>query len=569
MEDLSRFVRGAPGWKFYIVPIFILAVVDYVLVGSILEVAIGFILSFILVIIFDSIFIKIGKFHFPLRRIVYLDFISYGLWTVIFWISHLLDAFGSVEAQLFFAVSFVSFFRVLIFEVYYTEKISYLLPPSLNYTYAAIITFGYLFGGYSLIIPFVLSSVISALIAILFARSVLSDFATDYGVSPMKLLQFFLNFRSMGDSDQVGKEFFDRIYKKEQIVPVKVIDIRNSHGPLVSLIFPYVHPGPFGRLGCSDLPIRLQDKLSDMGRELMVFHTSTTHANNCQGENDIDNIASGIREALRKMKYTKVMSRFRKLNAGRYSITLMRFGNFGFGGVVPDLEPFDDIELGEGMRVMEAIKAHGASEFALVDAQNNFTKGANELRDCSDLIKPFTREFVRSNPNLPAKVGFASLKATFPGLAKMGIQTLAINSGERNDAIVLTDSNNVTREVIDMVRKKSAHIVSNVEIYTTDNHIVNASTLDVFPLGMDGDLDIISDLIVGTIRDAVRNTGNVELGMASVDVGVKMGEENSYHKLTASVLSTVKKAKRAIAFTLPLALIISFLLFLIPFSSLF
>lgn len=542
--------------------------IDYILVRSIRDVVIGFIVSFCLVIIFDSIFIRIGKFHFPLRRIVYLDFISYGLWTVIFWICHLLNAFGNMEAQVFFAVSFVSFFRVLIFEVYYSEKLSRLLPPSLNYTYASIITFVYLLGGYPLIVPFVLASAISAVIAILFARSVLSGFASDYGVSPTKLLQFFLNFRSMGDTDQIGKEFFDRMYRKEQVVPVKVIDIRNPDGPVVTLVFPYVHPGPFGRLGCSDLPVRLQDRLSDTGRELMVFHTSTTHANNCQGESDVDNIASGVREALGKMNYTNVMSRFRKLNAGRYSITLMRFGNFGFGSVVPDLEPFDDIELGEGMRIMKAIRDQGASDFALVDAQNNFTKGANELRDCSDLIKPFSREYARSATTSPARVGFSSLKASFPGLAKMGIQTLVFNSGDRNDAVVLTDSNNVKREVIDLVRKKAAHIVSNVEIFTTDNHIVNASTLDVFPLGMDGDLDIISDLIVGTIREALKKTSNVEIGMSSVDVRVKMGEENSYHKLTASVLSTVRKAKRAIALTIPLALIISFLLFLIPFSSL-
>ena len=57
------------------------------------------------------------------------------------------------------------------------------------------------------------------------------------------------------------------------------------------------------------------------------------------------------------------------------------------------------------------------------------------------------------------------------------------------------------------------------------------------------------------------------VGMGSADVRIKMGEENSYHKLTENVLSTVRKAKYAIAGTLPMALIISYLIFLVPFSS--
>ena len=139
--------------------------------------------------------------------------------------------------------------------------------------------------------------------------------------------------------------------------------------------------------------------------------------------------------------------------------------------------------------------------------------------------------------------------------------------GDRIDAIVLTDSNNITTETIEMVREKSRHIVSNVEIYTTDNHIVNASTLDVFPLGIKGDVDIISELIVGTIKNAVRDVSDSKVGMGSADVRIKMGEENSYHKLTENVLSTVRKAKYAIAGTLPMALIISYLIFLVPFAS--
>ncbi|QRF74548.1 putative membrane protein [Thermoplasmatales archaeon] len=569
IEDLTRFVRGAPGWKFYIVPLIFIMGIDYLLIRSLRDVLIGIFLSFVFVLVFDRIFILLGKFVFPMRRIAYLDFVSFGIWTIIFWIVHFLNLLVGTESQVFFSIAFVSFFRLLIFYVYYSEKVTSLLLPSLNYTYAGIVSFAYIYGGYPLIIPFLLASLASALIAVVFTKIVLSKFSKDYGVSATKLLQFFLNFRSVGDTDQVGKEFFERIYRKEQVVPVKVIDILSGEKSKVTMVFPYVHPGPFGRLGCSDLPIRLQEKLPDIGRELMVFHTTTTHSNNCQGEDDIERLAEGIKKALSKIQYVDTMSRFRKLNAGKYSIGMIRIGDFGFGSIIPEREPFDDVELGEGMRVMESIKTHGARDFALIDAQNNFTKGAKELRDCDDLIKPFTREFGRNIPNSPAMIGFSSLKTGFPGLAGMGIQTLAFRTGERLDAIVLTDSNNITSSTIEKVRKKSANIVSNVEIYTTDNHIVNASTLDVFPLGIKGDIDLISELIVGTIKEAVKDVNEVKVGMGSANVMVKMGEENSYHKLTENVLSTVRKAKYAIAGTLPMALVISYLIFLVPFSLFF
>ncbi|MCL5679558.1 MAG: hypothetical protein M1301_04985, partial [Candidatus Thermoplasmatota archaeon] len=56
IEDLTRFVRGAPGWKFYIVPLTVIMGIDYLLIHSLRDVLIGIFLSFVFVLLFDWVF---------------------------------------------------------------------------------------------------------------------------------------------------------------------------------------------------------------------------------------------------------------------------------------------------------------------------------------------------------------------------------------------------------------------------------------------------------------------------------------------------------------------------------
>ena len=58
------------------------------------------------------------------------------------------------------------------------------------------------------------------------------------------------------------------------------------------IVFPYVHPGPFGEIGTSNLPFKIYSRTSDISQETMVFHTSTTNSNNCASDADVDNLAS-------------------------------------------------------------------------------------------------------------------------------------------------------------------------------------------------------------------------------------------------------------------------------------
>ncbi|EQD38825.1 hypothetical protein B1A_17108 [mine drainage metagenome] len=305
--------------------------------------------------------------------------------------------------------------------------------------------------------------------------------------------------------------------------------------------------------------------MDDIKCDLMVFHTTTTNDNNCSGEEDVASISNGISAALLSSKSADNMAKIRKVNASKYSISIFRFGDFGFGAILPEREPFDDISLPEGKKVMESVIESGASDFAVIDAQSNFTPGVVELIDCSLLIRPFEREFHRMEPKYPIMAGYARGSYNTESLGQMGIQVLAFRQETETSIIILTDSNNITRELMDKLRGRLSDLSKNVEIYTTDNHVVNGSTLDMNPLGQRDDLEKLTEKIRSIVEICISSIRECSAKMGSADVKVKMGSEESYQELLDTVFTSVKISKKLAAIIIPAAclipLIITYLIF--------
>lgn len=567
-SDLTKMVKKSPHWSMLSLYSAVILFVDYLLLRNLLVVLVGILGSYILVIFLDIIFVKITKTHFPTRRIYYLNFMSLGLSSVFFWIVYMIHLFPSIESLLMVSISSATLLRVLIFYTYYSDKLTKFFIPALNYTYAAIFALSIAFRNPITIIPFIISSIVYVIGGIIFVKSSTKEFSKEYGESATKIIQMFLNYNNNEASLEVGNKFFGQIYAHSRRVPVKVIDVvRTDNSKLVTMVFPYVHPGPFGTLGSSDLPLRLQHRLSDLGNDLMVFHTTTTNSNNCSGDQDLDEIAVGIRTCLKDMKYTDTMSRFKKINVGKYAIGMQKFGKYGFGAIIPEREPFDDIKLKPGLEIMHTVEKEALDEFALVDAQNFFTEKAPELENCEGMDKAFTRELNRLESKFPARMGYYRLHEPMPELGSMGIQAIVTETAGKYQAVVLTDSNNITREVVELSRELVKDEVQSLEIYTTDNHYVNANNLDINPLGRSNTTDAASDLIKRTVLMAKNSVTDVRIGMKSHTVRVKMGEENTYQKLIESVFTSLKMAKYTIIITIPSSIIASIAVFrfVLPF----
>lgn len=561
-SDLTKMVKKSPHWSILSVYSAVIMFIDYILLRDLTLVLIGILGSYILVNILDLLFVRISKAHFPVRRIYYLNFMSLGLYSVFFWIAFAVHLFSSVESMLMVSISFATLLRVLIFYTYYSDRASKFFIPALNYTYAAIIAFFLTFRNPLVILPFIISSIIYVIAGIIFVKSSTKEFSREYGESATKIIQMFLNYNNDEETQELGNRFFSQIYAHSRRVPVKVIDvIRKDNSRMVTMVFPYVHPGPFGALGSSDLPQRLQNRFGDLGTDLMVFHTTTTNSNNCSGDPDVDEIAAGIRVCMKDMKYIDTMTPFKKINAGKYVIGMQKFGDYGFGAIIPEKEPFDDVKLKPGLEIIKQVEKDSLSEFALVDAQNFFTEKAPELDGCESMSKVFSRELDRMDSKYPARMGYARLHEDMPELGSMGIQAIVTQAGEKFQAVVLTDSNNITREVVERSRELVDGEVQLLEIYTTDNHYVNANNLDINPLGRSNTVESASDLIRRTVIEAKKNVTDVRIGMKSHTVKVKMGEENTYQKLIDSVFTSLKMAKYTIIITIPSSIIASIAVF--------
>jgi putative membrane protein len=179
--------------------------------------------------------------------------------------------------------------------------------------------------------------------------------------------------------------------------------------------------------------------------------------------------------------------------------------------------------------------------------------------------RTFEREFNRDIPKYDLMVGYAHVTAKSPGLGPMGIQTLVFRVGDKDQAIVLTDSNNIKDELMSLAEQKVAGKVAYMDIFTTDNHYVNQSTLDMNPLGERDDDVMISDLIAQSIDKAIADIEPCRAGMGSSNVTVSMGEENMFEKLLSNVFKSLKQAKYSILAVVALTIAFSFIVFNLPF----
>jgi putative membrane protein len=562
LAGLSKYVKRSPKWYYFVLPLFIIFLIDYIILGNISNIFVILVIPFFIFIVIDIATIKITNSKFNLNRIMYMDFISIGMATLFFWAGVLLKPLIAMSyySILALAIAFPAFLRFLVLYIYYPAKMGMAMLLSANYTFSYIISSVAFYDISSIAFKFIIPLIVATIVYIVFSYVFLTlstiKFTKKYSSKPSELIDFFLDRDNDGE---IGDKFFGHVYNRKRRVPVITTNIKSGDKDMVTLIFPFVHPGPFGNLCTSNLPVKLAEELKR--DNIMVFHTATTNSNNCSGKNDIKSIADAVSKSLSKMKYTDKVSDFVKFNVDGYDVSLQKFGNSAFSAVIPYGKVFDDISLESGLKVMKALHNSGADNFALLDAQNSFTKDAEELSECDMLITPLIEHFKDTPADYPAVIGYAQNYKKINGLASMGIQALVLKINGSYNAIVLTDSNNISRDIIKLARSGVDKRVKNMDIYTTDNHVVNVGQLDINPLGMHCDPSEVVDLINKTVSQAIETASPATVGMNTDYVNVTMGEENAFHNLIQTVKGSIRVAKYSIGFVLLISMLISVISF--------
>lgn len=547
-SDLSRFLKRAPKIQTYIIPIALFIVADFFLIQNIYTLSVAFVLPLILVIALDRLFVYGARFNFPQRRINYLDFMSFFFAEIYFVILRLaFPGFLDLEFEIMLAFSTTGLLRSMVLYTYYSEKFRNIVLPSLIYTLAIMVGLAFMRMNHLSYLYFILITLLFSTGGYIFADVSVRGFKEEFGQSPIKILNFFLNSRTPGSNEDAARKFFMRIYNVESTVPVKVVDIKKTDGTRkATLVFPYIHPGPFGNIGTSNIPYKLQQRLPEIESDLLVFHTTTTNSNNSASESDIDGIAEAARTALSKVEYQDTISEFKSFEVDGNRLGLLKFGEFGLAAMIPEGKRFDDVSLSEGLRMIESMKSQFAKDFITVDSQINFLQGAQPLNNLDEMIETAEKEFPALSSDNRARIGYSRKLISANAMGPMGIQCLVLENKKGMQALVLTDSNNIMDTLIELSRSKVKDTISDIEFFTSDNHYINAGTLDMNPLGQRDDINAIAEAIAECVKDAIEDVEDCSLGMATEYTQVSMGEENIFKRLLESVRGSLRKARTTI-----------------------
>ncbi len=370
-------------------------------------------------------------------------------------------------------------------------------------------------------------------------------FRHSFGINGIKMVSFFLDYMTEGGERRAKEiESFFQSFSIPIAAWVGIVAFRTERGVKALVVVPYIHPGPFAKLGGSDLPAKLLEDLGDLTPNLLVPHGPATHDFNPATSQECKKIAAEVRHLLKDVEYSDEGSLFVRSRKGLAHTSAQMFGDslVIVGGMAPN--PTDDIDHSTGYTAANEGKAAGAKEAMFIDAHNCMEEGSGLVlfgsqasQDIVESSGDASREAMQSRTKgmrmgIAQEAGFVEER---DGLGSMGTQALVVETDGQKVAYLLYDGNNMVPGLREKLLAASREFVDDAEILTSDNHSVNATMGGYNPVGWKTD----HDLIVEKTKDALRAAlGNLE----DVEVGAKMGTIHGFRVFghqSATRLATV------------------------------
>jgi putative membrane protein len=506
-------------------------------------------LSILTIIVWDEVSPRLFKFKFSIQRVLFLNLVSlYG--AVVFYFIVIAFRFLTPPLALLVSITTVPFVRAMVFITFANKKgiITHTLAISFSIFFSVYILV--LAPSYDIFIaPILLSSIVYSLSAYLFVRLTISNFIKEFSANPLKILSEIVNSVTSDISyNVVLKNFFEDMYKT--LAPREVSFIRMKTGDQAfTMVFPYVHPGPIGELGSSNITGKLQRKHVD--QNLLVFHTTTTHDDNCAGDSEIEKISKVLNEKGKEVSfcYEPYLGEF---------VTFLPLGDGGIFFLSPDQPRFDDVKLVEGRKIVRKARSLGLKWAVAVDQHNNNMDEPRELDDVSYLMNE-VEHAVRGRKNRKAiYVAYDRVTPELKDLGPGGISFVSASLGSKKLAIILFDGNNMEFEL----RKKieaSLEGYDKILICTTDNHVVNTRGLKVNPVGRTSGHEVLVDY-VKNLEKRVQDKKEASIEYVKRDIWLKVAGENQWEKINKVIRNSTNRAKvlsaTAIIFSIALSLMI-------------
>ncbi len=348
-----------------------------------------------------------------------------------------------------------------------------------------------------------------------------------FGFSVFDLISSFFEHIT---SDSLSMEKFFQTIGQSVSVPTAHLLFRDkaTGRPKGMILVPYVHPGPLGNLGASNVTRILDQRLSPEVGCLLVVHGPSTHDLNPTSAEETEKLAKAARDFLAEDdRGLSESTPFRRVTVGSAEVCgqmvgscLLAINTFSPGAT-------EDVELGLGLAAMEAGKKAGARQVALVDAHNCFTEDAKSTHagdprgyDLIGGVSKLASELCAAE-TYQIRAGFGRREREDDSIGPLGIRVCALQIGSQRVAYVVLDGNNLEQGLRERIMEGLLPMVDGCEVMTSDNHSVNLVRGGFNPVGISveglvGDVvaatrDAFSDLCEVTARLDIRMIPNINV----------------------------------------------------------
>ena len=405
------------------------------------------------------------------------------------------------------------------------------------------------------------------------------------GINGLTLFRGFTE-KWLSHNNELFEESLDKVSQHAKTkIDIGIFYREKDYSIKSILINPWIHPGPFDRIGSSNLPYLLMTQFKKYGA-VFVFHSATTHAFNIPKEKYVSELLRTVETYINskselKDKQSKTSSKATPLARikvnNMFQITYQVFGNYLLPIFTASPNEVDDISPEVGELYLSSILRKSNNVLAdgtFVDAHNCISSlGENVFYET-----PLTQSLLESVDLLLSdfsKKRFCKLKVgvahkAFPyspedGYGPGGINILLTESCNKTGALIILDGNNMYPKIREQILTKIDDLIDIAEILTTDTHVVNGISTTGFgysPIGVNGDIAKIIKLIREGIIEAKNNLELVFFDWNRLYVDTKILGSATLTKLLSGINISEKIAKYFILIATPILILLSYLLLL-------
>ncbi len=331
-----------------------------------------------------------------------------------------------------------------------------------------------------------------------------------------------------------------------------------SGGCLGRIVAPYVHPGPFRRVGSSGLPQTIAESLG--GCETLVVHGVSNHEWDLARSGDCAKIVDAIKGANASTpSYTCGPMVRAEVNGAKASCQL--FGGIAFFTLTLSPKSHDDLPDAVKERVRAASERRGLSA-VVVDAHNCLDDDDLLDDDDSENLVEAAEEALDGALDagqMSFSAGFHRVRPSEwgldDGMGPCGVAAAVVEAAGGRYAYVVFDSNNMIQglreRLLDGVKSAG---YTDAEMLTSDTHLVNAigaTERGYNPMGEAMDWGRVQAYVDETLREVKTSPSRVSFARARVE-GVKVIGVRGIETLRGVVKTSFRLFARTAAVVLPI-----------------